>query len=365
MKPLNVFEGFPFRFILILTFLSIGFNGFLLSSSSPLPGGTGIVQAGPEQDPYTEEDLDTLLSSQKGRIPILMYHNILTPGNQARFQHIPPHQKRYFVSSQVFKEQLETLHRLNYRNISLDEYLSLMQGRQKELDRLPPGAIPYVLTFDDATYGQFDFLGKDKEGRWLIDPDCAVGIMLNFAQEHPDFKLNAAFSIDFENPPFLVAYQAGDKLNLLLDWGFELVNHTATHKYLAPLLAQDPGKAAMEVGRAMELFESYLGYRVKTIDKICYPGGKENDAVHQWAHEIQYNGKTYKFIAALDAEGMQAENPNSSKFSPYDISRIEVNDRNFNLYIVDALNLYHTPRLEVPRDDLALEKATRQVLVEK
>lgn len=354
-----------FRFILFLTFISIGINGFLLSSSTPLPLNHQSEPAGNYQDPYYDQDLDHLLSSRTGRIPILMYHNILTPRNAARFGKLSPRMQRYFVSSQEFRNQLETLHSLNFRNISLDEYLSLMKGQKKQLDRLPPGAIPYVLTFDDATYGQFDYIGRDSDGRWMVDPDCAVGIMLDFARQHPEFQLNAAFSVDFVNPPFLVAHQAGEKLNQLLDWGFELVNHTASHQYLSPLLEQGQPPIMEELGRAMEQFESHLGYRAKTVDKICYPGGRETPAVHRLVPEIHYNGKKYRFIAALDAEGLQAENPNSTLFNPYDISRIEVNRRNFDVYVLDALDLYRTPGLSPGTDLSSLNSASQQVLVEK
>ena len=51
---------------------------------------------------------------------------------------------------------------------------------------LPRGATPVVLTFDDSTRSQAALL---PDGR--IDPDSAVGIMLEFASDHPDFGLPA------------------------------------------------------------------------------------------------------------------------------------------------------------------------------
>ncbi len=351
------------RFIMILSLISIGFNGFLLSSSQD--PDLIYTEYGVRSNPFGDQSYDEILSSIPGRIPILMYHNIITPSNKHRFQNINARNQRYFVTSRELEEQLNTLYALGYRNISLDEYLSLMKGEKKSLDRLSPGTRPFVLTFDDATFGQFDFIGKDEEGNYLIDPDCAVGIMLRFSEKNPPFKLNAAFSIDFDNPPFLVAYQVEQKLNLLLDYGFEIVNHTATHKKLAPLLARDPARVDYEIGKAMEQFESFLGYRVSTIDKICYPGGKENPQIHDYVKEIRYNGNTYKFIAALDAEGMQAFNPNTPQFRPFDISRIEVNTGTFNRYIVNAPDIYKTPALTQEEDSSVLARITDSILEDK
>ena len=56
---------------------------------------------------------------------------------------------------------------------------------------LPRGASPVVFTFDDATEGQFRYLEKD--GKPVIDPDCAVGILEEFSRKHPDFGFEATF----------------------------------------------------------------------------------------------------------------------------------------------------------------------------
>ena len=58
---------------------------------------------------------------------------------------------------------------------------------------LPRGASPVVLTFDDSATSQAALL---EDGR--IDPDSAVGIMLEFARDHPDFRPAGTFYVNRE-----------------------------------------------------------------------------------------------------------------------------------------------------------------------
>lgn len=332
--------------IAMFTFASITINLFLFidTKKSQIPeyqkGGTKISA-------YSNNNFADILSGVNGRIPILMYHNIITPVVRKKYPKLMSKRNRRFsVTAAEFRTQLQKLHDANFRNISIDEYLSLMKGKNKRLARIPPGCKLYVLTFDDATFGQFDFNGVDKHGEPIIDPDCAVGVMLNFSKKYPEFKLNAAFSIDFSNIPFFDNKYVGKKFNMLLDYGFEIVNHTVNHKALARLILVSKKKVSYEIGHAMELFESYLGYRAATINKICYPGGSENLLLRNTVKNINYNNKNYIFIAGLDAEGLQAKNPNDKNFNSYDISRIELNQNTFDIYVLNAPRLYITPMLQ-------------------
>lgn len=215
--------------------------------------------------------IDEIYEHLSGKIPILEYHIIETPNVYSNYILTKKIKKtkdneRFFVSSEDFRKHLEILYENGYRNISLEEYLSIMKGQKKDFRRLTPGSKLYVLTFDDATFGQFDFL-KNEKGEIFIDPDCAIGIMIDFAKRYPEFKLNAAFSIDFENVPFHQKEYITKKLNLLLDYGFEIVNHTYSHKSLARLYKKNPNKVNEEIGKAMEMFEYHLGYRVSHITR--------------------------------------------------------------------------------------------------
>lgn len=345
-KPSHAHKAGITLSIILFFCLSAGIN-VLIYLNRFVGSEEAIAEApGDNINPYTNMSFVQILSGVRGRIPILMYHNIITPRLERKFTDIPTRARRYYVTSAELREQLQKLHDEGFVNISLDEYLSLMTGDKTTIERLPPEKKLYILTFDDATFGQFDFEGVDRNGNPILDTNCAVGIMLDFARKYPDFKLNAAFSVDFANTPFLDARYVGKKLNMLLDYGFEIVNHTATHRYLANFIDTQPNVVAFEIGRAMELFESYLGYRAATIDKICYPGGIDSIKLQDFVHEVKYNGREYKFVLALDAEGYQAANPNSPDFNPYDIARIELNSHTFESDVLYARGVFQTPGVE-------------------
>jgi len=344
--------GFLFLLIIILFFTAAGINlfifkDFIFVQAKP---AAGAPVPGPMFNQYPDSGISTVLSSVPGKIPILMYHIVLSPYVYTNYIMTGRLKKnritsRYMISSQDLRDQLEQLYDNNFRNISLDEYLSLMSGKIKDLNRLPPESKLYVITFDDATFGQFDYLGTNSEGKPVIDPDCAVGIMIGFASKHPDFKLNAAFSVPFDKPPFMQSRFVGQKLNTLLDYGFEIVNHTASHKNLARYLPLRKDLASYELGRAMEYFESYLGYRADTINKVAYPDGGQNPSLWDFVKQVQYNGKTYSFTAGLNATGLQAKNPNDQSFNIYNISRIEINSNTFSTFVINAPGLFTTPSL--------------------
>lgn len=354
-RPFNQFSKmgiFLFAGIVVLTTTIILLNIFLFQDVwQELNPFDGAIMEGSQFNQYPSKSIEEVLEELHGRIPILEYHIIESPYVDKKYIETKRLKKnrrtaRYFVSSDLFRTQLETLYSNNFRNISLDEYLSLMKGKKKSLNRLPPESKLYVLTFDDAALGQFEIMGTNTNGEAIIDPDCAVGIMLEFAKKHPDFMLNAAFNVPFDKPPFFQAAYVGKKLNLLLDYGFEIVNHTKTHKSLSKFLPHHPEVVSYEIGHAMELFESYLGYRANTINKICYPSGKKSPAVWDFIRKVEYNGKEYRFVAGLDASGLQAKNPNDLRFNPYNIARIEISGISFDRFVVKAPGLFRTPALQ-------------------
>lgn len=343
----------PAAGIILLVLASLSVNAYILddqvfsisrpdSPEPPLPGDWA--------NPVNASDYDELLSMLPGRIPILEYHIIMTPSVEEKFRRLGILKRRsriarYTVTSDEFRSQLAMLRESNFVNISLDEYLSLANGEKKNLDRVPPGSKLCVLTFDDASFGQFDVLGKDSNGKPIIDPDSAVGIMIEFSRAHPDFRLNAAFSIDWSDAPFQQPEWVTYKLNALLDMGFEILNHSMSHKKLGRLLPLREKELDAELGKAMEMLESHLGYRVLTVNKVCYPDGDENPLLWQRLSNISYNGRNWRFIAALDADGMQARNPNEKGFNRYRIARIETSALTFNTYILNAPDLWKTPQL--------------------
>src|SRR5690606_18203232 len=103
--------------------------------------------------------------NELGRIPVLEYHLI---GER---------DGRWARNWERFARDLELLHARGYRPITVRQ---LVRG---EID-LPAGLSPVVITFDDASPGQFRYIERD--GQFVVDPRSAVGVWDAFAAKHPE-----------------------------------------------------------------------------------------------------------------------------------------------------------------------------------
>ena len=150
-------------------------------------------------------------ANELGVIPVLMHHR-LTTKVESEFDMTPA----------WFRAELERLHREGYYPVTT---LEVARG---DLGHVPAGRSPVVLTFDDSSVGQLHYTG----GR--IAHDSAVGMLLDFAREHPDFPAVASFYLNRD--PF----NLGDPHRALGDLhrlGFEIGNHTYDHVPLGGLSA--------------------------------------------------------------------------------------------------------------------------------
>ena len=111
--------------------------------------------------------------NELGVVPVLMYHQLVPDGGGA-----------YDLTPDEFRAEVQRLYAAGYRPVTAS---ALANG---EID-LPRGATPVVLTFDDSTKSQAALL---PDGR--IDPDSAVGIMLELARDHPDFRPAGTFYVN-------------------------------------------------------------------------------------------------------------------------------------------------------------------------
>jgi peptidoglycan/xylan/chitin deacetylase (PgdA/CDA1 family) len=164
---------------------------------------------------------------------------------------------------------------------------------------LPPGASPVALTFDDSSLSQFKMLPDG-----TIDPNCAIGILKKFSEEHPDFPVKATFyilpKIPFGQPGFVQ-----QKLALLKQWGCEIGCHTLTHRSLRRM---SPDKIKEELGGAIEWIRS-LGFEPKTM-AVPY-GDMPKDA--SILKSFTWKGKQYGFLANVRSMGRPARSQQAEK----------------------------------------------------
>jgi peptidoglycan/xylan/chitin deacetylase (PgdA/CDA1 family) len=238
--------------------------------------------------------------NELGRIMILEYHKIDVPEN--RWTRTPEH----------FRRDLQRLWDGGYRLVALNDYLDRTIA-------LPRGTTPVILTFDDSSPGQFRYL--ERGGEWVIDPDCAVGILEAFARSHPGFGHAATFYVlpaaDPPNRLFNQPALAGRKLVHLATQGYEIGNHTLWHanlsRYPEPVVRS-------QIVKAQEWIQGLVpGYRPRTL---ALPHGAYPREV-RWATTGGSNGTTYQHDAILMVAGGAAPSPHAKALDPYHLPRIQ------------------------------------------
>ncbi|MHB1095833.1 MAG: polysaccharide deacetylase family protein [Gemmatimonadaceae bacterium] len=248
------------------------------------------------------------------KIPILQYHLIGDTDS------------RWKRSRDGFRRDLQILYDRGYRPITIAQLVD------HKFD-IPRGTSPVVITFDDASPGQFSYI--ERNGKLEIDPSSAVGIWLDFGRRHRDWKNRATFCVlpaAAEGHAFFgdtgVAGQRTEwrfpKLRFLVQQGFELCNHTLWHGRLD---RRSDEAVQEQIARGVLAVDSAIaGYRVRTF---ALPLGKwpKNRALAQagsWTDEKSARTIAYRFDAVLEVTGALAGTPYGPGFNPLEIPRTQV-----------------------------------------
>lgn len=275
--------------------------------------------------------------NELGRIPILEYH--LVGEADARWER----------SVESFRRDLEMLYERGYQPITVAE---LVDG---DID-LPAGLSPVVITFDDASPGQFRYIERD--GELEIDPTSAVGIWLDFKKRHPDWANKATFCL-------LSGAEAGRsffgdkgiegqktewrhrKIEFLAEQGFELCNHTLWHANLAKY---GDGTVQEQIARgALAIDSAVAEYDVRTFALPLgeWPRNRELARAGQWTDPKTGRTVRYRNDAILMVAGGPARSPHDPEFDPLRLPRVQVHgdelektldqlDRNGQRYVSDG-----------------------------
>ena len=243
---------------------------------------------------------EPLPPNEIGRVMILEYHRIDRP------------ESRWTRTPENFRRDLERLWDRGYRLVALNDFLD---GKIA----LPAGTTPVILTFDDSSPGQFRYL--ERNGDWVLDPECAVGILEAFAAAHPGFGKAATFYVlPGANPPNRLFDQpalATRKLTHLATQGYEIGNHTLWH---ANLSRYPEATVRSQIASAQEWIERHVpGYRLRTL--ALPMGGYPRDL--RWAESGKVNGTAYRNEAILMVAGGAAPSPHAKAFDPYHLPRIQ------------------------------------------
>ncbi len=223
----------------------------------------------PIKKPIKKIDYEKYKVNEQGHILVVMYHGILDN---------PP----YHRTKEQFKKDLQTMYDLGYRLISFQDYIS---GRIS----VEAGKTPIHLTFDDGLPSTFS-LKKTANG-FDVDKNTAIGILEEFKKNHPDFGKGASLYFHDKKTNFGDVGTDKDRFDWLLNHGYELGNHTATHNNLGKLSKEAVVK---EIGRVEKYYESI--YPNKKLCTLTYPFGvRPNRDYRSSALNGEYEGVTYSY----------------------------------------------------------------------
>jgi peptidoglycan/xylan/chitin deacetylase (PgdA/CDA1 family) len=282
------------------------------------PTATGARSGSPHHagQLLTADKLKSLAPNELGVVPVLEYHVITTD---------PTQEAQFVRTKDDFIADLTWLYDHNFYIITMRE---LIENRISA----PAGKNPVVLTFDDATSFQFSAT-KGADGKLVIDPDSAVGILEDFFASHPGFGHTALFAFIVNNcfafPDDSQMDICGDKLTWLAEHGYEIGNHTMNHM---DLLDQDDETFMHEVGQAKIFIDQHVPGPANLSDVLILPFGnypdkdEHPDQRAMLRNGFEYKGETIKIRAAMMVGSNPVVSPASVSWDPIWIPRVQAFD---------------------------------------
>ena len=138
-------------------------------------------------------------------------------------------------------------------------------------------------------------------------------------KKYKDFNLKGVFYLNFDVNFFDGEGTKEERLQYLIDKGFEIGNHTYSHQLLDNASAKE---IRMQIGKAQCELEQYLpGYKMKTF---ALPGGRRvSKKKENLLLEGEYKGVTYKHEAIIYAAWRPTPAHFSKEYDNTHISRVE------------------------------------------
>jgi peptidoglycan/xylan/chitin deacetylase (PgdA/CDA1 family) len=260
-----------------------------------------VVPVLAETEPLLEEP------DEGGRVPILMYHHV-----SDSFESI------YNVPPAVFENHLRQFYEAGFVLISLSDYC-------EDGFCIPAGRKPLILTFDDGHADNFRLLADGS-----VDPDCAVGIVEGFADEHPGFGRTAVFFLNAGSwvVPFGDGATAPEKLRWLVENGYEIGNHTTDHVNLRHC---DPYQVQRQIGLCQAALCGLCPALEGRVRFFAYPYGQTPRDAESFraVEEGSFDGVDYRMDLCLKAWGHTAPSPADPSFGRQRLAipRIEMHTR--------------------------------------
>jgi peptidoglycan/xylan/chitin deacetylase (PgdA/CDA1 family) len=250
-----------------------------------------------------------------GRIPILEYH-VVADSSHGMF----------VISRDQFRREMGMLYDRGYRPMTVAQLVA------RDFSAIPPGMSPVVFTFDDASPEQFAYV--ERNGQLEIDSTSAIGIWMDFASKHADWKGRATFCL-------LSGAEAGHaffgdkpqwrgqknewrhrKVKWLADNGFELCNHTLWH---AQLSKYPDAFVQEQIARGQLAIDSAVpGYKIRTfaLPQGLWPRNRALAWKGSWTDPRAGKTISYDHETVLEVSGGPARSPFDPDFDRRKLPRV-------------------------------------------
>ena len=273
----------------------------------------------------TTAELNKVKPNEVGRIPILMYHSIAESGKYDR--------RGLNISAATFRRQLEMMRNAGWYPVNMREVLTAHLN-------VPLGKTPVVLTFDDSRESQVRFLPNKK-----LSPICALGVMEAFHSKYPDWPLAGTFYVlpgSRWNPvPFGQKGKEQIKLARLLKEGFEIGNHTYTHRFMGKMNASD---VQWEMTSSIRAIRAVCPQA--TMDTMALPYGEapDNPTTRKFILDGEREGIKYSNRCILRAWGEPSYPFTDRRFNPQHVERVGAEPGYIEACIKELTMKKHYPR---------------------
>lgn len=249
-----------------------------------------------------------------GVIPVLEYH--LVGDREARWSR---HRDR-------FAQDLALLHARGYRPITVRQLV------ERRID-VGPGLSPVVITFDDASPGQFRYL---KRGEALVvDPTSALGIWEAFAGKHPEWKGRAVFCLlpsaseghAFFGDKGIQGQETSwrlTKVRYLAEQGHELCSHTLWHANLGKMSDAGVQEQIARAQIAVDSAQTGVQMRTLALPLGVWPKNRALLRGGRWTDPRAKTTTRYELDAILMVAGGPSPSPFDPTFDPMAIPRVQV-----------------------------------------
>jgi peptidoglycan/xylan/chitin deacetylase (PgdA/CDA1 family) len=236
--------------------------------------------------------------SRRYRIPVLMYHSV--DDAQAAVSSLA-------VSTQSFRKQMSFLKRRHYRFLSLAEFVSALENKE----RLPRRAV--VVTFDDGYENNYT-------AAYPILKELGIPACIFVTTGHIGKTIDDQY---FKRASFLSVEQLH---KLADDSRIEIASHGVTHRYLPKLAAEDLRREIVDSKHALETMLK------RPVRFFSYPIGGFNTLILSSVRDAGY-------AAATTTNRGYASHGGIDRFA---IQRIKISDRDTGFRFWVKVSGYYT-----------------------